>query len=75
MSLGFVMVRLRSPRQLWSGFRYIKFLSSFVEDVAEGVAEDVEGVDEEHDGYAGNECEERAIREEEVVVFLDHESP
>ena len=46
-----------------------------VEGVADAVAEEHEGEDEEHDGQAGEEGEVGAVEEDVAVVFFDHGAP
>ncbi len=51
-------------------------LSSFphIQYIPQCIAENIEGIYEEHDGDAGDDGEEGAVGEEEVVVFFDHEA-
>ena len=50
-------------------------LSADVEGVADAVAEEHEGEDEEHDGEAWEECEVGVVEEYVAVVFLHHGAP
>ena len=48
---------------------------SHIKYIPHCISENVEGIYEEHDGDAGDDGEEGAVGEEEVVVFFDHEAP